>query len=102
MYFSTLFGIVYREMKQFLVVSVLKKIKVKKLMKCCHLLEWLQYQVYILKTVVLIGKKLLNFLIVVDVLSSLTISPNKSELYSSVSTPDSSAKGSLPQTPSTW
>lgn len=42
------------------------------------------------------------FLIVVDVLSSLTISPNKSELYSSVSTPDSSAKGSLPQTPSTW
>lgn len=47
-------------------------------------------------------KKLLIFFIVVDVLSSLTISPNKSELYSSASTPDSSAKGSLPQTPSTW
>ncbi|CAH1713602.1 unnamed protein product [Aphis gossypii] len=37
-----------------------------------------------------------------DVLSSLTTSPNKSEsLYSSMSTPDSSAKGSLPQTPAT-
>jgi len=37
-----------------------------------------------------------------DVLSSLTTSPNKSELlYNSMSTPDSSAKGSLPQTPAT-
>lgn len=37
-----------------------------------------------------------------DVLSSLTTSPNKSELYNSMSTPDSSVKGSLPQTPLTW
>jgi len=37
-----------------------------------------------------------------DVLSSLTTSPNKSELYNSMSTPDSSIKGSLPQTPLTW
>lgn len=37
-----------------------------------------------------------------DVLSSLTTSPNKSELYNLMSTPDSSAKGSLPQTPLTW
>ncbi|XP_025191996.1 cytoplasmic dynein 1 intermediate chain isoform X9 [Melanaphis sacchari] len=37
-----------------------------------------------------------------DVLSSLTTSPNKNELlYNSMSTPDSSAKGSLPQTPAT-
>lgn len=42
------------------------------------------------------------FFIDLDVLSSLTTSPNKSEsLYSSMSTPDSSAKGSLPQTPAT-
>lgn len=46
--------------------------------------------------------KIINFLIDLDVLSSLTTSPNKSELlYSSMSTPDSSAKGSLPQTPAT-
>jgi len=45
---------------------------------------------------------IIHFLINLDVLSSLTTSPNKSELlYSSMSTPDSSAKGSLPQTPAT-
>lgn len=45
---------------------------------------------------------MIYFFIDLDVLSSLTTSPNKSEsLYSSMSTPDSSAKGSLPQTPAT-
>jgi len=47
-------------------------------------------------------QKMIYFFIDLDVLSSLTTSPNKSEsLYSSMSTPDSSAKGSLPQTPAT-
>jgi hypothetical protein len=47
-------------------------------------------------------QKIIYFLIDLDVLSSLTTSPNKSELlYNSMSTPDSSAKGSLPQTPAT-
>lgn len=88
-------------MKLFLVVLVLKKIKVKKLMKCYHPLEWHQFQVWLI--ILLISySKIIIFKLFLDVLSSLTTSPNKSELYNSMSTPDSSAKGSLPQTPSTW
>lgn len=90
-------------MKQFLEELMLRKTKVKKLMKCYHLLELHQFQVCICLNY-LISCLYVTYLysIVSDVLSSLTTSPNKSELYNSMSTPDSSAKGSLPQTPSTW
>lgn len=56
---------------------------------------------FYLDNVIVNNSIIIYFVIILDVLSSLTTSPNKSELYNSMSTSDSSVKGSLPPTPST-